>query len=38
MSKADACRIYVVPKLHAAGWTDDLIAEQRRIVAYLDEL
>ena len=31
MSEADTCRTYVVPKLHAAGWTDDLIAEQRMI-------
>lgn len=31
MSEADICRTYVVPKLHAAGWTDDLIAEQRMI-------
>ncbi len=31
MSEADTCRTYVVPKLHAAGWTDDLIAEQHPI-------
>jgi type I restriction enzyme R subunit len=31
MSEADTCRTYVVPRLHAAGWADDLIAEQRMI-------
>jgi type I restriction enzyme R subunit len=28
-SEADTCRKDVLPKLHAAGWTDDLILEQR---------
>ncbi len=28
-SEADACRKYVVPRLHGAGWDDDQIAEQR---------
>ncbi len=27
-SEADTCRTYVVPKLYAAGWTDDQIREQ----------
>ncbi len=31
MTEADTCRTYIVPKLHAAGWGDDLIAEQRVI-------
>ncbi|HEY4721118.1 MAG TPA: type I restriction endonuclease, partial [Anaerolineae bacterium] len=31
MSEADTCRTYIVPKLHAAGWEDDFIAEQRVI-------
>ena len=30
-TEADTCRIYIVPKLHAAGWEDDFIAEQRVI-------
>jgi type I site-specific restriction endonuclease len=30
-TEADTCRTYIVPKLHAAGWEDDLIAEQRVI-------
>jgi hypothetical protein len=28
-TEADTCRTYIVPKLHAAGWEDDFIAEQR---------
>lgn len=28
-SEADTCRIYVLPMLYSAGWTDDQIAEQR---------
>jgi len=28
-TEADTCRKYVAPRLHAAGWTDDQIAEQR---------
>jgi type I restriction enzyme R subunit len=28
-SEADTCRKEVLPKLHVAGWTDDLILEQR---------
>ncbi len=31
MSEADTCRKYVMPKLYAAGWKDDHIAEQRYI-------
>lgn len=27
-TEADTCRTYVLPKLHAAGWEDDFIAEQ----------
>ncbi|MBI2060109.1 MAG: DEAD/DEAH box helicase family protein [Nitrospirae bacterium] len=30
-SEADTCRKYIVPKLHDAGWNDDLINEQRTI-------
>ena len=30
-TEADTCRTYIVPKLHAAGWEDDFIAEQRVI-------
>jgi type I restriction enzyme R subunit len=29
VTEADTCRIYVLPKLHTAGWSDDQIAEQR---------
>ncbi|MBA3413819.1 MAG: DEAD/DEAH box helicase family protein, partial [Chloroflexia bacterium] len=32
-SEADACRTYVVPALHAAGWSDERISEQ---VAFTD--
>jgi type I restriction enzyme R subunit len=28
-NEADTCRRYVVPKLHASGWADDRISEQR---------
>jgi len=28
MNEADTCRTYILPKLHAAGWEDDYIAEQ----------
>ena len=28
VSEADTCRTYVVPKLYAAGWTDEQIREQ----------
>jgi hypothetical protein len=31
MSEADTCRRYVLPKLYAAGWDDEAIAEQRYI-------
>jgi type I restriction-modification system DNA methylase subunit len=31
LTEADTCRTYIVPKLHAAGWEDDFIAEQRVI-------
>ena len=27
-SEADTCRLYIEPKLHAAGWEDDAIREQ----------
>ena len=27
-TEADTCRIYVLPKLYGAGWTDDQIQEQ----------
>lgn len=30
-TEADTCRTYIVPKLHATGWEDDFIAEQRVI-------
>ncbi len=29
LTEADTCRRYVVPKLYAAGWTDDQISEQK---------
>ena len=29
ISEADTCRTYVLPKLYAAGWTDDQIREQK---------
>jgi type I restriction enzyme R subunit len=29
ISEADTCRMYVLPKLREAGWTDDQIREQR---------
>lgn len=29
LTEADTCRKYVLPKLYAAGWTDDQINEQR---------
>jgi type I restriction enzyme R subunit len=32
-TEADTCRQYVTPKLYAAGWTDDQIAEQRHFTA-----
>ncbi len=28
ITEADTCRIYVLPKLREAGWTDDQIREQ----------
>ena len=28
-TEADTCRKHVLPKLYAAGWTDDQISEQR---------
>ncbi len=28
-TEADTCRKYVLPKLYAAGWSDDQISEQR---------
>ena len=30
MTEADTCRTYVVPKLHAVGWSDEQIREQVR--------
>lgn len=32
-TEADTCRRLVLPKLHAAGWRDDQIAEQRTFTA-----
>lgn len=32
-TEADTCRKYVVPKLHAAGWDDERILEQRTFTA-----
>lgn len=32
-SEADTCRTLVLPKLYAAGWTDDQLAEQRTYTA-----
>ncbi len=29
ITEADTCRRYVLPKLYAAGWTDDQISEQK---------
>ena len=29
LTEADTCRKYILPKLYAAGWTDDQISEQR---------
>ncbi len=29
ITEADTCRMYVLPLLHEAGWTDEQIAEQR---------
>jgi hypothetical protein len=26
-TEADTCRTFVLPKLYAAGWTDELICE-----------
>jgi type I site-specific restriction endonuclease len=28
-TEADTCRKHVLPKLYAAGWTDDQISERR---------
>ncbi len=37
-TEADTCRTYILPKLHAAGWEDDFIGEQRaEIVAALEQ-
>ncbi|CBE67443.1 protein of unknown function [Candidatus Methylomirabilis oxygeniifera] len=44
ITEADTCRKYVLPKLYAAGWTDDQISEQktftdgRIVVAELEAL
>jgi type I site-specific restriction endonuclease len=29
LTEADTCRRYVLPKLYAAGWTDEQISEQK---------
>jgi len=29
LTEADTCRLYVVPKLYGAGWTDEQISEQK---------
>jgi type I restriction enzyme R subunit len=29
LTEADTCRRYVLPKLHAASWTDNQISEQK---------
>jgi type I restriction enzyme R subunit len=29
LTEADTCRVYVLPKLYSAGWTDDQISEQK---------
>ncbi len=29
LTEAETCRRYVVPKLYAAGWTDDQVSEQK---------
>lgn len=29
LTEADTCRKYVLPKLYAAGWTDEQISEQK---------
>jgi type I restriction enzyme R subunit len=29
LTEADTCRVYVLPKLYGAGWTDDQISEQK---------
>jgi len=29
LTEADTCRLYVLPKLYGAGWTDDQISEQK---------
>jgi hypothetical protein len=31
LTEADTCRRYVLPKLYAAGWTDDQISEQKSL-------
>lgn len=43
LTEADTCRVYVLPKLYGAGWTDDQISEQKtftdgRIVLTGDKL
>ena len=44
LTEADTCRRYVLPKLYAAGWTDEQISEQRSftdgriVVVFEDEL
>src|SRR3984893_16646538 len=29
LTEADTCRLYVLPKLYGAGWTDEQISEQK---------
>jgi type I restriction enzyme R subunit len=43
LTEADTCRRYVLPKLYAAGWTDEQISEQKsftdgRIVVTVDKV
>lgn len=38
ITEADTCRKYVLPNLYAAGWDDDQISEQKRIVEGLSSL
>ncbi|GGL77889.1 hypothetical protein GCM10010840_14730 [Deinococcus aerolatus] len=34
ITEADTCRQYVLPKLQAAGWADDLIREQKTFTGH----
>jgi type I restriction enzyme R subunit len=31
LTEADTCRIYVLPAIYAAGWTDEQIREQQPV-------